>query len=194
MVVNGAVRKQEPLISRISPPMLGLWIFIASESLFFGLLISSYLYLRIRAGAWPPADAPELDLLIPAINSVVLLSSGVTMHGAHEAMRRGDRVVYMGGVLVTMLLGSVFLLGQAYEYVHAGFGLSSGILGSSFFTLTGFHGAHVFVGLVFLGLVLLRAARGHYSADRHLAVEASALYWHFVDVVWVVLFTVLYLI
>lgn len=143
---------------------------------------------------WPPPDVPHLDLLVPAINTVVSLSSGVTMHGAHESMRRGDHGMLRWGTVATMILGAAFLAGQAYEYSKAGFGLSSGILGSSFFTLTGFHGAHVFVGLVFLALVLARASRGHYSAERHESVAAAALYWHFVDAVWVVLFTVLYLI
>lgn len=179
---------------RISPAMLGLWIFIVAEALFFGLLIGSYLYLRVRAGQWPPPEAPELDVVIPAINSVVLLSSGLTMHGAHEAMRNGNVQVLKGGIIATIVLGAAFLGGQAYEYIHAGFGLTSGIIGASFFTLTGFHGAHVLVGLIFLLMVYFKAARGSYTTERHLGVEASALYWHFVDAVWVVLFTVLYII
>lgn len=176
------------------PTMLGLWVFIATEALFFGMLISSYLYLRVRAGVWPPPGFPGQDLLIPLLNSVVLFSSGATMHGAHLAMRRGDTAVLRGGILVTIVLGAAFLGGQAYEYVHAGFGLSSGLLGSVFFTLTGFHGAHVLAGLVLLALIWKRSGEGRYTSEHHLGVEASALYWHFVDAVWVVLLTVLYLV
>jgi len=116
------------------------------------------------------------------------------MHGAHSSMRKGDTAVLRGGIVATIVLGAAFLGGQAYEYTHAGFGLSSGLLGSAFFTLTGFHGAHVFVGLIFLALILWRAGRGVYTAEHHIGVEAGALYWHFVDAVWVVLLTILYLI
>jgi cytochrome c oxidase subunit III len=193
MVARTSDEIRAPLLMRLHPTMLGLWIFIATEALFFALLIGSYLYLRVRAGQWPPPDSPELDIWIPIFNSFVLLSSGVTMHGAHEAMRRGDRGLMIGGIAVTMVLGAAFLAGQAYEYAHAGFGLTEGILGSSFFTLTGFHGAHVLVGLILLGLIWWRAARGHFTAEHHVGVEAGALYWHFVDAVWVVLFVVIYI-
>jgi cytochrome c oxidase subunit 3 len=194
MVARPIDRAQGPLSLRISPGMLGLWTFIATEALFFGMLMGSYLYLRVRAGVWPPPGAPPRDLLVPVFNSVVLLSSGLTMHGAHLSMRRGNVDVLRGGILATIILGAAFLGGQAYEYTHAGFGLASGLLGSTFFTLTGFHGAHVFAGLVFLALIWVRAGRGTYTGEHHIGVEASALYWHFVDVVWVVLFTILYLI
>lgn len=194
MIASPSSRAHEPLGSRMNPTILGLWVFIATEALFFGMLMGSYLYLRVRAGAWPPPEAPERDLLVPLLNTVVLLSSGLTMHGAHESIRRGDRAVLKGGIAATLVLGIAFLAGQAYEYAHAGFGLSSGLLGSAFFTLTGFHGAHVFAGLVFLVLVWARAGKGRYSEEQHVGVEASALYWHFVDAVWVVLLTILYLI
>ncbi len=194
MISSPASRVQAPLGSRINPTMLGLWVFIATEALFFGMLIASYLYLRVRSGVWPPPGAPERDLLVPLLNSIVLFSSGATMHGAHLAMRQGNTAVARGGILATIVLGAAFLGGQAYEYAHAGFGLNSGLLGSTFFTLTGFHGAHVFAGLVFLLLIWMRAGRGVYRAEHHLGVEASSLYWHFVDAVWVVLLTILYLI
>lgn len=194
MIARSTTREPGPFYVRMNPTMFGLWVFIAAEALFFGLLIGSYLYLRVRAGSWPPPGSPHLDVMIPAINTFVLLSSGLTMHGAHEALRGGNLAVFKGGVWATIVLGTAFLLGQAFEYATAGFGLASGILGSSFFTLTGFHGAHVFVGLIFLGMVLVKANRGRYDASNHLGVEAAALYWHFVDAVWVVLLTVLYLI
>ncbi len=193
MVANSTARARAPLASRLHPAMFGLWVFIAAESLFFGLLIASYLYLRVRAAAWPPPGTPEKDLIVPIFNSIVLFSSGATMHGAHLAFREGHMEVGRGGILVTIVLGTAFLLGQAFEYVTAGFGLSSGVWGSSFFTLTGFHGSHVLVGLIFLAMVFAKAGRGAYTTERHLGVEAGALYWHFVDAVWVVLFTVLYI-
>ncbi len=150
--------------------------------------------LRVRSEVWPPPGTPQRDLLVPIFNSIVLFSSGATMHGAHLAMKRGDTELARGGIIATMVLGAAFLCGQAFEYITAGYGLSSGVLGSSFFTLTGFHGAHVLVGLIFLGMVYIKAGKGAYTAEHHLGVEASALYWHFVDAVWVFLLTVLYLI
>jgi cytochrome c oxidase subunit 3 len=194
MIASSSTRARESFVSRVNPAMFGLWVFIAAEALFFGLLIASYLYLRVRSEVWPPPGTPSRDLLVPFFNSIVLFSSGATMHGAHLAMKRGDTELARGGIIATMVLGAAFLCGQAFEYVTAGYGLSSGVLGSSFFTLTGFHGAHVLVGLIFLGMVFAKAGRGAYTAEHHLGVEASALYWHFVDAVWVVLLTVLYLI
>ncbi len=193
MTSSPTTQASEPFAPRVHPSMLGLWFFIASESLFFGVLIGSYLYLRVRAGVWPPPGAPERDLVIPILNTVVLFMSGATMHSAHLSIRQGNASMMRGGILATLVLGAAFLGGQAWEYTHAGFSLSSGLLGSSFFTLTGFHGAHVMVGLIFLALVLWRASQGTYTQARHLGVEASALYWHFVDVVWVAVFTVVYI-
>lgn len=194
MSVNASARGREAFVSRVNPAMFGLWIFIAAEGLFFGLLIAAYLYLRVRSEVWPPPGTPQRDLVVPLFNSIVLFSSGATMHGAHLAMKKGDTALTRWGILVTMVLGAAFLCGQAFEYATAGYGLSSSVLGSSFFTLTGFHGLHVLVGLIFLGMVYIKAGRGAYTTEHHLGVEASALYWHFVDAVWVVLLTVLYLI
>jgi len=181
--------------ARVSSVLTGLWAFIGSEALFFGSLIASYLYLRIGAGEWPPPGSPQLDVVIPAFNTIVLLSSGVTMHGAHMSARSGDLDAFRVGTLATIFLGAAFLGGQAYEYAHAGFGISSGLLGASFFTLTGFHGAHVAVGLIALALVYARAARGHYRPGlEYASIEGATLYWHFVDAIWIVLLLLLYLI
>jgi cytochrome c oxidase subunit 3 len=181
--------------ARVNSVLTGLWAFIGSETIFFGSLIASYLYLRIRAGEWPPAGYPSLDILLPAFNTIVLLSSGVTMHGAHMAARSGDLGGFRAGTLATIVLGAAFLGGQAFEYGHVGFGINGGLLGSSFFTLTGFHGAHVLIGLIALALVYVRASRGHYRAgEDYPSIEGATLYWHFVDAVWIVLLTLLYLI
>ncbi|MGI5836714.1 MAG: cytochrome c oxidase subunit 3 [Chloroflexota bacterium] len=194
MTARGVTPRYEPFAPNVPPAILALWVFIAAEALFFGILIASYLYLRVHVGMWPPPGYSQPDLLLPAVNTLVLLSSGFTMHGALACLRRGNVALLKDGIIATLLLGSAFLVGQAFEYAHAGFGLSDGLLGSSFYTLTGFHGAHVLGGLIFLAMVLGRARRGHYTQERHLAVEAATLYWHFVDAVWIVLFTMLYLV
>lgn len=173
---------------------LGMLTFLGSEAVFFGCLIASYLYLRMKLGVWPPAGMPQLEALFPALNTAILVASGATMHWAHKAIEKGKQSNLKAGIIATILLGSAFLGGQAYEYGRLRFSLSSGIMGSTFFVLTGFHGAHVLGGLLFLLLIVVRAFFGHYSLERHAVVEAGALYWHFVDAVWIVLFTVLYLV
>lgn len=175
----------------------GMVFFIASEAVFFANLIAAYLYLRVRAGTWPPPTAGvhfELNKVLVGINTVILLSSSIPMHIAGRAAVRGNRRVLGWGLFFTVLLGVTFLSIQLYEYTHSSFGPQSGVFGSTFFTLTGFHGAHVTAGALFLIVCFIRNLRGDFTAKRHFAVQAAEMYWHFVDVVWVVLFTVLYLI
>lgn len=171
---------------------LGLTLFIMSEAVLFANLIAAYLYLRFTNAQWPPEGTPELELVLPAINTVILIASGVPMHLAHKAAERGDRRTLLWGLVATLAMGIVFIAGQGWEYTHAGFTPQTNVFGSTFFTLTGFHGAHVLVGLTFLAVVLVLSLRGRFSMQRHFPVEAAALYWHFVDAVWVVLFAVLY--
>lgn len=171
--------------------------FLASEAVFFANLIASYLYLRIRVTGtpgvtWPPAGI-EFDKTLPAINTVILLASSFPMHYAARSIAKGNRRGLTIGLALTALLGAIFLSGQAYEYLNADFTPSTGIFGSTFFTLTGFHGAHVTAGVLLLLVVFFRSLRGDFTKDRHFAVNAAEMYWHFVDVVWVLLFTVLYL-
>lgn len=174
----------------------GMVFFLASEAIFFANLIASYLYLRIRltgmGESWIPSGV-ELDKTLPLINTFILLSSSFPMHYAARAITRGDKRGLTIGLLLTVVLGSTFLGGQAWEYTHANFNPSTGVFGSTFFTLTGFHGAHVTAGVLFLLVCFFRSLRGDFSKDRHFAVSAVEMYWHFVDVVWVLLFTVLYL-
>lgn len=174
----------------------GMVFFLASEAIFFANLIASYLYLRIRltgmGESWIPSGV-ELDKTLPLINTFILLSSSFPMHYAARAITRGDKRGLAIGLLLTVVLGSTFLGGQAWEYTHANFNPSTGVFGSTFFTLTGFHGAHVTAGVLFLLVCFFRSLRGDFSKDRHFAVSAVEMYWHFVDVVWVLLFTVLYL-
>ena len=171
----------------------GVLAMIASEVIFFANLIIGYLYLRVRAGEWPPQGIEPLELLLPTINTAILLSSAVPMHGANLAIRRGDRKGMQIGLALAIILGSIFISGQAWEYTHSPFSIKSGTFGSTFFTLTGFHGLHVIVGIIIMATCLLRSFRGSFNKEHHFAVEAAGMYWHFVDAVWVILFGVLYL-
>jgi cytochrome c oxidase subunit I len=178
---------------------LGMIAFLGSEVVLFGALIYSYIHLRLHVMVWPPEGMPELDVVFPAANTAVLILSGVTAEWAMISFRRGNGRMVRAGLIASIVLGSAFLAGQVYEYFHVGFGLSDGLLGSVFFTLTGFHGAHVTGGVVLLIYMLARSYR-----DRRLALDAppsgtigmmqaGTYYWHFVDVVWIVLFVVIYL-
>ncbi|HEX9037205.1 MAG TPA: heme-copper oxidase subunit III [Ktedonobacterales bacterium] len=174
----------------------GMVFFLASEAVFFANLIASYLYLRVRGGgAWPPTidHLTRPEILIPSINTVILLSSSFVMHFAVSGIKKGNKAQLTWGLGLTALMGIVFLSGQAYEYLHNGFGPWDGLFGSVFYTLTGFHGAHVTFGVLFMLVVFFRAARGDYSKSHHFSVTAIEMYWHFVDVVWVLLFSILYL-
>jgi cytochrome c oxidase subunit 3 len=173
--------------------LLGVRLFILSEMMLFGALFTAYFVLRYQAPSWPPQsglERPELALV--ALNTVLLLSSSVTMQWAVSHIARGDAAGLRRGLGLTLLLGTIFLLVQAYEFASNGFGISDGVFGSTFYTLTGFHGAHVFGGLLIIGAVANRARLGLFDQNRHTAVEAASYYWHFVDAVWVVLFLTVY--
>jgi cytochrome c oxidase subunit 3 len=133
---------------------------------------------------------------LPTINTALLLSSGVTITIAHHALRAGNRFKTIGFMWFTVLLGLTFLCVQGYEYHHAytemNLKLSSGVYGSTFFMLTGFHGFHVFVGMLMLTFITLRLHKGHFTADKHFGFEGAAWYWHFVDVVWLGLYILVY--
>ena len=173
----------------------GMVFFLASEAVFFANLIAAYLYLRVRAGQWPPAPFTHIHILgvLIAVNTVLLLASSFPMHFGARAIDRGDTKTGWKLILLAAVMGSIFLCVQAYEYTHNEFGPSSGTFGSTFYVLTGFHGAHVTAGVVFLMTLAIRAARGGFSKEKHFAVTAGEMYWHFVDIVWVVLFSVVYL-
>jgi cytochrome c oxidase subunit 3 len=177
--------------------LLGMLLFIASEVMFFGGLFATYFNARASAvaGEWrPPPPAPELEILpIPLPLTIVLVASSFTLQFGVWAIRRGDQRSLRMWVAITLALGVAFLIGQVYDYTTLGFGLGDGIFGTTFYTLTGFHGAHVFGGTVGLTIILARALRGQFSARNHVAVEAVSMYWHFVDVVWIALFSTLYI-
>jgi cytochrome c oxidase subunit 3 len=171
-------------------------LFIASEVMFFGGLFGAYFTLRTAAPEWPPPGTPELNKLYALGLTAVLVSSSVTMQLGVFAIRRNDQKWLVRWLAITLVLGALFLMGQANEYhilFTEGTTLRSGVFGSTFFTLTGFHGAHVFGGAAFILIVLLRARSGQFTARYHDTVEMASYYWHFVDVVWLGLVTTIYL-
>ena len=177
-------------------PLVGMLLFIASEVMFFGGLFAAYFNARASfVGEWgPPPPAHELEVLPIALPlTLVLVASSFTMQFGVWAIRRGDQGALRVWTAITLLLGVAFLIGQVYDYSILGFGISDGVFGTVFYTLTGFHGAHVFGGAIGLTIILARAMQGQFSARNHVAVEAVSMYWHFVDVVWIALFTTLYI-
>ena len=191
-----------PEYPAIKPGMMGMYIFLASEVMFFGSLFAVYFYLFGSHLTWPPPPATTTSEFyvswfpIPLVNTVVLLSSGVTCHFALDSMARGNRRNFFALQIATIVLGLAFEAGQAYEFIAAfqrGMTLTFNTFTSAFFAMTGFHGLHVLGGLVLLVLILYRASRGQFSPQHHVGVAAVTLYWHFVDVVWIFLFGILYL-
>ena len=171
----------------------GLIWFIATEAVFFGNLISAYLFLRGMSEVWPPPGTPQQELLFPGINTVILLLSGLPAHFARKALDRGNYRGLQLGLVVTALLGAAFLSGQVLEYSKLGFAPQTNVFAAAFFVLTGFHSIHVVVGIGLLLAVLVMSISGRVSAQRNLGVEVATTYWHFVDVVWIFLFGLLYL-
>ena len=180
----------------VPTPLVGMLLFIASEVMFFGGLFAAYFNARATAPGGdlgPPAGAHELEAWpIAAILTIILVTSSFTMQFGVWAIRRNDVRALKMWTAVTLALGVTFLAGQLYDYSLLGFTISDGIFGTTFYTLTGFHGAHVFGGAVGLTVILARALQNQFSARNHVAVEAVSIYWHFVDVVWIALFLTLY--
>ncbi|HET7582747.1 MAG TPA: cytochrome c oxidase subunit 3 [Candidatus Limnocylindria bacterium] len=174
--------------------LFGVKLGIASEVMLFAALFAAYFVIRADSGSWPPesfgGERPEI--LLPGINTLLLLSSSVTMQLAVRAVQRGGGRHLLRWLGATIVLGLAFLSIQGYEYANNGFGLRDGTFGSIFYTLTGFHGFHVLAGLAFIAIVTNRARVGLVTPARHTAVEAASYYWHFVDVVWLFLFSTLY--
>jgi cytochrome c oxidase subunit 3 len=182
--------------SRIDRQTLGIYLFIVSEVMLFGAFFAAYFFLRVVAneGTWPPHGF-ELPVAVAFVNTLILVSSSFTMHWALESVKRGNRRGLKLGLLSTLLLGATFLFIQINEYIHLGFSIRDGSFGSIFYSLTGLHGAHVTVGLILLLFATIRAWRGHFSpeAKNHLGVEVPGIYWHFVDVMWIIVFTSVYI-
>ncbi len=173
--------------------LFGLVLFLVAEGMIFFGLFAAYLTFR-AVNSLPPEQMPELELLLPGVNTGILLSSSLVINRAQKAIRADDVAGVQKAFGVTALMGAVFLVGQLYEYSQLSFGLKDNLFASTFYVLTGFHGLHVLVGLLAILAVLWRSRRpGHYSSRSHFGIEAAEYYWHFVDIVWVVLFVLLYL-
>ena len=178
--------------AEISASTLGMILFIASEVMFFAALFGAYFTIRAGADQWPPAGV-ESEVLLPALATGVLIASSATAHLASASAERGDRAKTSAWLSVTIGLGVLFLGAQAYEYSQLGFSVADHAYGTLFYSMTGFHALHVFAGVVTLILIWLKNSRGHLSAGRAGPAIAAGLYWHFVDVVWLLLFATLYL-
>ena len=179
--------------SRVEPQLLGMLLFIISEVMVFGAFFTAYFFIRVVGGADWPAEGTELPKLIAGINTCILVSSSFTIHWALECARKGNRFGLQAGMLTTFLLGATFLFVQINEYVHIGFSPQDSAQGTIFYGLTGLHGAHVFIGLTLLAMVVVRSFRGHFSPEEHRGVEVHGIYWHFVDVMWLVVYSSVYL-
>jgi cytochrome c oxidase subunit III len=186
--------------SQISMGMLSMIFFIGSEIMLFGSLFAAYFFVRFNvADQWPPLNAEgepfHLPVLLTGLNTAILVASSFTVHwGEHRLKHYNDRKGLERGLLVTLFLGATFLIIQINEYIHLGFTPQDQAFGSTFYTLTGFHGLHVFVGLTLLTLCYIRVKRARdFKPEWSTPLQASSLYWHFVDVVWVLLFVLVYL-
>ena len=181
--------------SRVDSRLLGIYIFIASEIMLFGSFFTALFFARVIVGAdvWPP-EGFHLPVYLALVNTVILVTSSFTMHWALQSVKRNYRAGLIAGLTLTFLLGLTFLLIQAREYSRIGFGPGDHAFASTFFGLTGLHGAHVFIGLTLLAFALVRAIRGHFGPDAHdhLGVEIPGIYWHFVDVMWIIVYVTVY--
>ena len=181
--------------SRISASVLGMFLFIASEAMLFGAFFTAYFFVRVvnpEAESWP-LEPFHLPVYVAFINTCVLVTSSFTMHWALQSVKRGNRAGLRAGLVLTLLMGAAFLITQMFEYARIGFNPADGAFGTIFFGLTGLHGAHVFVGLTLLAMATVRSFRGHYTPEHHHGVEIPGIYWHFVDVMWIVVFATIYL-
>ena len=180
--------------SRVTPATLGIFLFIASEVMLFGAFFTAYFFVRVvnQIEEWPP-EGFHLPVFVAGVNTAILVTSSFTMHWALQSIKRGSRVGLQAGLVLTLAMGLTFLLTQVMEYSRIGFAPRDGSFGSVFYGLTGLHGAHVFVGLVLLTMATVRAFRGHFSPEHHHGVEIPGIYWHFVDVMWIVVYSTVYL-
>ena len=182
--------------SRVSPAVLGMYLFIASEIMLFGSFFTVYFFDRVVnhgiGGQWPPPGFHR-PAFVALINTLILVTSSATMHWADTSIKKGNRAGLQAGLVLTLALGFTFLFTQVIEYHRLGFATKDTSFASTFFGLTGLHGAHVFVGLMILLVMTVRAFRGHFSPEHHHGVEIGGIYWHFVDVMWIVVYVTVYL-
>jgi len=178
--------------SRVEAPTLGMLLFIMSEIMIFGAFFTAYFFIRIvNHNPWP-AHGNLIPEPVAGVNTAILLSSSLTIHWALVSIKNGNRFGLKAGMVATFLLGLTFLTIQVNEYVHVGFAPHNSAQATIFYSLTGLHGAHVFVGLCALLIVSIRSFRGHYSPEHHQGMEVPGIYWHFVDFMWIIVFTTIY--
>jgi cytochrome c oxidase subunit III len=192
-VSAAAITTQERPSRELSGPVLGMVLFVASEAMFFAAFFGGYFTIRANAKVWPPPGIPHLKIDIASILTVILVLSSVMVQVSLRSIRAGDQrrcVVFLG---ITIALGIAFLSLQLYDYSQLGFGVKDGTFGTLFYVMTGIHMAHVFGGVVFLALVFGQATAGLLSPANHDPLAAGAIYWDFVDVIWLLLFTTFYL-
>lgn len=176
----------------------GIILFITSEVFFFLSFFWAFFHSSLAPNVelgiiWPPKGIyPFNPLQIPLLNTIILLSSGVTITWAHHALLKNNYTQTAQTILITVILGIYFTILQGYEYVEAPFSIADSIYGSSFFIATGFHGLHVIIGTIFIIIIILRQVKPHFSSSHHFGFEAAAWYWHFVDVVWLFLYISIY--
>jgi Heme/copper-type cytochrome/quinol oxidase, subunit 3 len=179
--------------SRVETQLLGMLLFIISEIMVFGAFFTAYFFIRVVSGdEWFPFQGHELPVAVAGTNTAILVSSSFTLHWAEHSIKHGNRRGLQAGILATFLLGCTFLFIQINEYVHVGFSPQDFAQGSVFYGLTGLHGAHVFIGLTLLLMVVVRSFRGHFTPEEHRGVEVPGIYWHFVDVMWIVVYVTVY--
>ena len=179
--------------SRVEPGLLGMLLFIISEIMVFGAFFTAYFFIRIAQGNPWPAHGTTLPVEVAGVNTAILVSSSFTIHWAQSSIAKGNRFGLKAGMLTTFLLGCTFLFIQINEYANIGFAPQDGAQQTIFYSLTGLHGAHVFIGLLLLLFVTIRSFRGHYSPESHRGVEVPGIYWHFVDIMWLVVYTTVYI-
>jgi cytochrome c oxidase subunit 3 len=180
--------------SRVSASVVGMLLFIASETMLFGAFFTALFFVRVVGSPehWPP-EGFHLPVFVAGINTAILLTSSFTMHWALQSIKRGERAGLQAGLVLTFAMGLTFLLTQVIEYARIGFAWHENSFTTTFYGLTGLHGAHVFVGLTLLAVATIRAFRGHSTPEHHHGVELTGIYWHFVDVMWIVVYTAVYL-
>jgi cytochrome c oxidase subunit 3 len=176
----------------VDPQLLGMLLFIISEVMIFGAFFTAYFFIRVAQGDQWPAHGTTLPVWVAFVNTLVLVSSSFTMHWAQTSIKHGNHFGLRAGILTTFLLGATFLFVQINEYANIGFAPQDHAQQTIFYSLTGLHGAHVTVGLILLLIVTIRAFRGHYSPEEHRGVEVPGIYWHFVDIMWIVVYTTVY--
>jgi cytochrome c oxidase subunit 3 len=186
--------------SRIAPSIVGIFLFIGSEIMLFGSFFTVYFFDRVvnNTHPWPPINQAtghpfERPWFLALINTCILVTSSFTMHWATQSVKRGNRAGLQAGMVLTILLGLSFLLTQVAEYHRLGFNTGDTSFAATFLGLTGLHACHVFVGLIILTVMAVRAFRGHFSPEHHHGIEVGGIYWHFVDVMWIVVYVTVYI-